>query len=134
MTPTEVQARRLPLGHRAIIAFLATKLVWDVITIARTWPDFSRPKLGIAVGLPVILWGLLRRHGWAMNLAGVVCLFWIAFVVARLVAPIVTIGEIREPWPWSNLLAFPAIVYVLQNLRPDPPGTSRVTAKGPAED
>ena len=110
---------RIPTGVKILAAFLATKVLWDIVTIAQTWPDFSRPKLGVAVVVPVILWFLLKGRNWALNLAGVVCLFWITFVFARLIGPMFAIEEVKVPFPWSNLLAFPAIFYVLSNLRTD---------------
>jgi len=91
----------------------------DTWTIASTWPDFSRPKLGIAIAVPFVLWGLLRRWNWAMCLAGVICLFWIAFLAARSVGPILTVGDLDVPFPWSNLLAIPTVVVVLNNLPSD---------------
>jgi|ETNmetMinimDraft_26_1059896.scaffolds.fasta_scaffold372978_1 hypothetical protein len=109
----------LSRGVKILIAVFAVKLAWDVIHIALTWPDLSYPKLGIAIALPGILWGLTRGMNWALIFAGVVCTFWIAFVVARLVGPIFVIGEIDVPFPWSNLLGFPAIVFVMNNMKTD---------------
>jgi hypothetical protein len=109
----------LTRGARILIGVFAAKLAWDVILIAMTWPDFSYPKLGIAIVLPGILWGLARGSNLAMILAGVVCTFWIAFLVARIVGPIFVIGEIEKPFPWSNLLALPAIVFVMNNIKTD---------------
>ena len=121
-TPVDAQGTRqdpLPNGFRILILFLLAKLVWDLVTISLTWPDFSRPKFGVAVALPVIIWGLARARNWALNLAGVTCFFWIAFLVARAMGPMFTLEPLTTPFPWSNLLAFPAIVYVLNNLKTD---------------
>ena len=109
----------LPAATWFILASLAAKLAVDTWTIASTWPDFSRPKLGIAIAVPFVLWGLLRRWNWAMCLAGVICLFWIAFLAARSVGPILTVGDLDVPFPWSNLLAIPTVVVVLNNLPSD---------------
>ena len=70
--------------------------------------------------LPLLIAGLARRKNLALNLVGVVCLFWIAFLVAHLVAPLFVLEPITTPFPWSNLLALPAIVFVMNNLEPDP--------------
>lgn len=109
----------LPPGTRFILASFAVKFALDAWTIASNWPDFSRPKLGIALTVPFVIWGLLRRWNWAMCIAGVICFFWIAFLVARSVAPYLTIGDLDAPYPWSNLLAIPAVILVLNGLRFD---------------
>jgi hypothetical protein len=106
-------------GIRILIAFFSLKLVWDLWTVWQTWPDFSRPKLGIAIVLPILIAGMVRRRGWALNLAGVTCMFWIAFLVARMIAPLLAVEPVQTPFPWSNLLAIPAVFYVLQNLDSD---------------
>ena len=48
-----------------------------------------------------------------------VCFFWIAFLVARTVGPFLTIGDLDSPYPWSNLLALPGVVLILNNLQFD---------------
>lgn len=110
----------LSRGVKILIAVFTAKLVWDVILIAMALPDIKYPKLGIAIVLPFIIWGLARGMNLALILAGVVCTFWIAFVVARLVGPIFDpFGEINVAFPWSNLLAFPAVVFVMNNMKTD---------------
>lgn len=117
-SPTEKRGGPPP-GIWVLASFLAAKLVWDSWTIWSTWPEISKPKLGVAVTLPVLIVGLLRSKAWALNLSGVACLFWIVFLTARLVGPLFSIGPVTIPFPWSNLLALPAIVYVINNLGTD---------------
>lgn len=109
----------LPTSIRFVIAVFAVKFLLDTWMILADWPDFSRPKLGIAITVPFVIWGLLKRWNWAMCIAGVVCFFWIAFLVARTVGPFLTIGGLDSPFPWSNLLALPAVVLILNNLQFD---------------
>lgn len=108
---------RLPLSTKLILASFAIKFVVDVWVISAHWPDFSRPKLGIAITVPFVIWGLVKQWNWAMCIAGVVCFFWIAFLVARSIAPFLTIGNLDSPFPWSNLLAVPTVILVLNSLR-----------------
>lgn len=117
-SPTEAGSR-LPRGIWVLASFLLAKLFWDVFTIWSTWPDSSKPKIGVAVALPVIIAGLLAGKGWALNLSGVACLFWIAFLTAHLLGPLISIEPLPIPFPWSNLLAIPAIVYVMNNMGTD---------------
>lgn len=112
-------APQLSRGVKILIAMFTAKLAWDVILLAMAWPEISYPKLGIAIVLPGVLWGLVRGSNLAMILGGVVCTFWIAFLVARVAGTIFVIGEIEKPFPWSNLLAFPAIVFVMNNMKTD---------------
>ena len=66
---------QLPLSTKLILASFVIKFVVDVWVISAQWPDFSRPKLGIAITVPFVIWGLLKRWNWAMCIAGVVCFF-----------------------------------------------------------
>ncbi len=105
---------------RVLVVGLAAKLVWDIVLITQAWPDHSRPKLGIAIVLPVLIFGLLKGKHWALNLTGVVSIFWITFIVARLLMQFLTVGSEDIPaFPWSNLIALPALVFVLNHLRTD---------------
>lgn len=105
---------------RVLLAGLAAKLVWDIVLIAQAWPDHSRPKLGIAIVLPVLIVGLLKDKHWALNLTGVVSIFWITFIVAQMLMQFLTVGSEDIPtFPWSNLIALPALVFVLNHLKTD---------------
>jgi hypothetical protein len=109
----------LPVSLRLLLALFALKWLVDVWLIHRSWPDFSWPKLGICIALPILGLGLLRRQAWAIPLAGVVCLFWLVFAAAVLVGGLLAVRELSTPFPWSNLVALPALVCVLQNLDED---------------
>jgi len=105
---------------RVLLAGLAAKLVWDIVLIVQAWPDHSRPKLGIAIVLPVLIVGLLKDKHWALNLTGVVSIFWITFIVAQMLMQFLTVGSEDIPtFPWSNLIALPALVFVLNHLKTD---------------
>ncbi|MCA8957733.1 MAG: hypothetical protein KDC87_16780 [Planctomycetes bacterium] len=111
--------RPLSLGMRLLIVGLLAKLAWDVWTLVTTYPNFSWPKLGIAMAVPVLVAGLLRRQNWALNLTGVLGMFWLVFVVARLIGPVFSVEPVTTPFPWSNLISLPVLGYVLNNLRSD---------------
>ena len=107
-------------GLRVLVALLAAKFVWDVVIITQAWPDHSRAKLGVAVVVPVLIIGLLKGKHWALNLTGVAAIFWITFLVARLAMPFITVGSEPLPdFPWSNLVALPALAFVLVHIKTD---------------
>ena len=107
-------------GLRVLVVLLAAKFVWDVVIIAQAWPDHSRAKLGVAIIVPVLIFGLLRGKHWALNLTGVAAIFWITFLVARLAMHLFTVGSEALPsFPWSNLVALPALAFVLTHLKTD---------------
>jgi hypothetical protein len=104
-------------GLRMLVAALAAKLIWDAILLSQT---FTYSKLAVVTVLPVLIFGLLRGENWALILTGVVSIFWITFFVARLLMPIITVGSEELPaFPWSNLIALPGIVFVVNHLKTD---------------
>ncbi len=107
------------VGMRIIAVWFVLKLLWDVTLLCQSWPEFSRPKLGIAITLPFLAWGMWRQRSWSLSIAGVVCLFWMGYLVARLLGPWLTIQPVTDPFPWGNIAALPILIYLLNNIERD---------------
>ena len=76
-------------------------------------PRFSIPKAGIWVLLLPLACVLGRQKIWAVCMAGVVCLFWLAFAVARAIGYLMPGAAPDSPYPWANWVALPAALYLL---------------------
>lgn len=86
------------------------------------------PKAGIWVVLLPLAVLLPRQQLWTVCLAGVVCLFWLAFAAARTVGQVMPGAAPDSPYPWANWVALPAALYLLHYVQrftvspPEPEG------------
>ncbi len=117
---------RPPLGLRLLALWFLIRFVWDAWILYDTFqtPAFSIPKAGIWVVLLPLAWLLPRQQLWAVCLAGVVCLFWLGFAVARTIGLLMPGAAPASPYPWANWAALPALLYLLhlaQRFTPTPP-------------
>lgn len=109
-----------PRHHLLLLGAFACKWAWDVYLLIEAGAGFSAPKLGVVCMLPPISYFVYKDRAWALNLCGVICLFWLAFVVAQLLGPMISVsGEVSRAFPWSNLIGLPGLVYVMNHLRED---------------
>ncbi|MHC4513011.1 MAG: hypothetical protein ACYTGW_15050 [Planctomycetota bacterium] len=122
------------MGLKLLALWFVVRFFWDAWALYHTIgsPAFSVPKMGIAVILLPLAWVLLREKVWAVCLAGMVCLFWLGFAVARTAGLLMPGAAPPTSYPWSNWVALPAVLYLLhyvQRLVPDKPAPPD---KGPA--
>lgn len=104
-----------PLGLKLLATWFVIRFLWDSWILYHTFgtPRFSVPKAGIWVVLLPLAWVLPRQKVWGVCLAGVVCLFWLAFAVARTIGYLMPGAAPDSPYPWANWVALPAVIYLV---------------------
>ncbi len=100
---------------RLLALWFVIRFVTDACILYDTYqtPQFSIPKAGIWLLLLPLAWVLVRQKVWGVCLAGVVCLFWLAFAVARAIGYLMPGAAPDSPYPWANWVALPAALYLL---------------------
>jgi len=100
---------------KLLALWFVIRFVWDAWILYGSYqtPQFSIPKAGIWVVLLPLAWVLPRQKIWGVCLAGMVCLFWLAFAVARTIGYLMPGAAPDSPYPWANWVALPAALYLL---------------------